>query len=320
MRLRCAIAVIWIVWGPAFLSRAELVDGIKAIVSESVITYQQIVDRTAPLEEELRRQYRNQPEVYAQKVRAVQDDSLDKLLQDQLILHEFDSSGLYNLPESIIDEQLQANIRAMYGEDRVRFIKTLQAEGKTYEQFRKEYRDSLIIQQMRYMHGSSEVIVSPHAIEVYYVNHKDQFKVESEVKLRMIILNKKPDDTNETAKLAGEILARIKDGASFTEMASTYSEGSQHNGGDWGWVEKSVLLKELADAAFALKPGEVSGVIDTPKACFIMLVEDKRPEHIKQLNEVRDEIEKTLLAQERSRLQKQWIDRLRKKTFVLLFP
>ena len=57
MRIRCAIAVIGVVLGLPFISRAELVDGIKAIVSESVITYQQILDRTAPLEEELRRQY-----------------------------------------------------------------------------------------------------------------------------------------------------------------------------------------------------------------------------------------------------------------------
>jgi parvulin-like peptidyl-prolyl isomerase len=71
--------------------------------------------------------------------------------------------------------------------------------------------------------------------------------------------------------------------------------------------------------AFTLKPGEKSGVIETPEACYLMLVEDKRPEHIKPLNEVRDDIEKTLLAQEGNRLQKQWIDRLKKKTFVRYF-
>jgi len=50
-----------------------------------------------------------------------------------------------------------------------------------------------------------------------------------------------------------------------------------------------------------------------------MLVEDRRPEHIKPLNEVRDDIEKTLLAQESDRLQKQWIERLKKKTFYRYF-
>ena len=57
-------------------------------------------------------------------------------------------------------------------------------------------------------------------------------------------------------------------------MASVYSQGSQHNqGGDWGWVERSVFRKELADVAFTLKPGQVSDVIDTPQACYLMLVE-----------------------------------------------
>jgi peptidyl-prolyl cis-trans isomerase SurA len=203
----------------------------------------------------------------------------------------------------------------------VRFIKTLQAEGKTYEQFRREFRDHLIIQEMRYLHGSSAVIVSPHQIEVFYVDHPDQFKVEPQVKLRMIVLNKPPGDTNETRRLAEEILTKINEGAPFAEMASIYSAGSQRGqGGDWGWVEQSVLRKELAEVAFALKPGEKSGVIETAEACYLMRVEDKRPEHVKPLNEVREDIEKTLLARERDRLQKQWVERLKKKTFVRLFP
>ena len=60
-------------------------------------------------------------------------------------------------------------------------------------------------------------------------------------------------------------------------MAAVYSQGSQqHQGGDWGWVERSVLRKELADVAFSLAPGQVSDPIDTPDAVYLMLVEDKR--------------------------------------------
>ena len=96
-------------------------------------------------------------------------------------------------------------------------------------------------------------------------------------------------------------------------------------GGDWGWVEKynsdgaPVLRKELFDVAFALKPGEKSGIIETPQACYIMFVEDKRPEHIKPLNDVRDDIEKKLSSDESNRLLKQWIERLKRKTFVRTF-
>ena len=142
----------------------------------------------------------------------------------------------------------------------------------------------------------------------------DDFTVEDEIKLRMIVLNKTSADDTDTVKLAREIRAKIKAGAAFADMASIYSQDSQRSqGGDRGWVERSVLRQELADAAFALQPGQVSDVIDTPDTCYLMLVEQKRTAHVKPLDDVRDEIEKTLRAQEQARLEKQWIDRLEGK-------
>jgi beta-lactamase regulating signal transducer with metallopeptidase domain/type II secretory pathway component GspD/PulD (secretin) len=110
-----------------------------------------------------------------------------------------------------------------------------------------------------------------------------------EVKLRMIVLNKPvAGDAAEIRKLAEDIIAKVKGGAAFSEMASVFSEGRQgREGGDWGWVQKYdrdgalVLRKELADVAFSLKPGELSGIIETPEVIYLMLVEDKRPVDIK---------------------------------------
>lgn len=109
---------------------------------------------------------------------------------------------------------------------------------------------------------------------------KDDSKVNEEVKLRMIVLNK-PDsgDAAPVRKLAEEIAGKIKEGAAFSEMARTYSQG-RNQGGDWGWIKPSVLRKELAEAAISLKSGESSGIIETPEAIYLMLVEDKRPAHI----------------------------------------
>ena len=56
-----------------------------------------------------------------------------------------------------------------------------------------------------------------------------------------------------------------------------------------------------------------------PIEFYLMLVEDKHAQRFKTLTEVREQIEKDLLAQERSRLEKQWVDKLKKKTFVRVF-
>ena len=71
--------------------------------------------------------------------------------------------------------------------------------------------------------------------------------------------------------------------------------------------------------AFSLKPGQMSGTIDTPQACYLMLVEATRPAHVKPLSEVRDDIEATLRTQEQARLEKQWVSELKKKTFIRYF-
>jgi peptidyl-prolyl cis-trans isomerase SurA len=297
-------------------AQTNLADGIELIVDKAIITYYQIDVSMLPALREAQRQYGDQPEVFRQKLTEIRNDDREILLENELILHEYETGG-YNLPESIIDEQLQSYIRNKYGDDRVRFIRTLQQDGKTFEQFRKEFREHLIIQQMRYSHSSGQVIVSPHKIEAYYSQHKDDFKVNGEVKLRMIVLNKPADDTGQTHRLAQDILTKINEGAAFADMAKVYSQDSKRSqGGEWSWFETDKLRKELADVADHLKPGERSGVIDTPEACYLMLIEDKRPEHIRPLNEVRDQIDDVLLAQERDRLQRQWIDKLKKKTFI----
>ncbi len=313
------------VCGSGVAMQAQLANGIHAIVHDSIITYQEVEKSTAPVIEELQRQYLNQPSVYNQKLTEALNDTLERLVERQLILHEFATAG-YVMPETVIDEYVEERIRGQF-RDRVTFTKSLQEEGSNYERFRQEMRDRFIESQMRIKNISGELIISPHKIESYYLAHTNDYKVDDEVKLRMIVLTNSPYMAPaQIRQLAKEIIAKIKEGAAFTEMAAVYSQGRQgREGGDWGWVQKFdrdgalVLRKELAEVAFSLKPGELSGVIETPEAFYLMLVEDKRPAHVKALSEVRGEIERNMLTQERERIQKQWIERLKQKTFVRYF-
>ncbi|HTQ52329.1 MAG TPA: peptidylprolyl isomerase [Candidatus Acidoferrales bacterium] len=323
MKLFRFIPVLLMVFCPGLPVRAELADGILAIVNNSVITREQVVEYVAPAIDALRQEYAGQMDgasLFEQKVSDVFNDGLEQLIERQLILHEYDTSGYVPLPDSFVDELVQDRIRERYG-NRITFMKTLQAQGVTYEQFRKDVRDQYIISAMRSKNVSQEIVISPYKIENYYLAHQDAFKVGDEIKLRMIVLNKSANDDQEPHRMAAEILTQIKQGAAFAQMASVYSQGSQREqGGDWGWVERSVLRKELADVAFSLKPGQMSDIIETPQACYLMLVEQRRPAHVRPLSEVRDDIEATLRTQEQSRLEKQWIAELKKKSFIRQFP
>ena len=312
LRLICLLAVAA---GAPVLGSAEVADGIKAVVNDKVITYAEVEDYARDAANALREQYASQPDVFQQKLNALLNDALDQLVERQLILHSFDTDG-YKLPDGVIDDQVQERIREQFGY-RVTLMKTLQARGMTFEQWREQIRDQYIWAGLLNQNVQREVIISPAKILDYYQGHQSDFRVEDQVKLRMIVLAKaSPDDTN-AVKFAREIQAKLKEGATFTEMASVYSQGSQqHQAGDWGWVERSVLRKELSDVAFSLAPGQTSDVIEAPDAVYLMYVEDKKPAQARPLSEVRNDIEKLLRAKEQARLEKQWIDGLKKKTFI----
>ncbi|MBW8865384.1 MAG: peptidyl-prolyl cis-trans isomerase [Verrucomicrobia bacterium] len=297
------------------IARAETIDGIRAVVADRVITQAEVEDITRPALDTLRRQYAGQPEIFQQKISEALNDSLELLVERNLILHSFEVDG-YRLPDSVIEQAVQDRIRDRFG-DRVTLMKSLQQQGMTFEQFRKQVRDQYVESAMRNQNVQREVVVSPFKIQTYYSAHMGDYKVDDQVKLRMIVLNKTSDTDTNTIELAREIQSKLKEGASFTDMAAVYSQGSQqHEGGDWGWVERSVLRKELGDVAFKLAPGQVSDPIDAPDAVYVMLVEQRKDAHAKPLNDVRADIEKNLRAQQQAELQKNWIDGLKKKTFI----
>jgi peptidyl-prolyl cis-trans isomerase SurA len=316
MRLLCTILLAVIGLELRAQNRTNLVVGLEAVVHSSVITSYEVEYSMMDAVRELSRQYAGNPLAFDQKYNEIREDNRERLIENQLILHEFQTAG-YSLPETVIDEVVQQRIRR-YG-DRATLTKSLQADGLTFDKYRKQIRDLYIVEQMRLKNISGAILISPHKIETYYISHTNDFKVEEQVKLRMIVLNKTNEDNGQTRQLAEEILSKINGVTTFAEMASVYSQDSKRTqGGDWGWWDPTKLLKELADAIAQMKPGDRK-VVDTLQASYVVQVEERNPEHVRPLTEVRGEIERKLQAQEEERLQKQWIAQLKKKTFVRYF-
>jgi len=300
-------------------ARGAVVNQIRAVVHDAVVTEEEVEAYTAQAEETLRNRYRTQPEVYERELLKALNENLEERLKRQLILHEFKAGG-YNIPEPILESAVQEEIEKRGGRERL--LKTLQARGMTYEKFRQQTREGIILGALRAKNISQEIIISPHRIERYYLANQDEYRLDNQIKLRRIMLNNTADgrDARATRQLAEEIRAKIKTGAAFSEMASLYSASPDaRNGGLWGWIDPSVLNTNIASAVFALKPGEVSDAVELGNAHYLFLLEEKRTAHHRPLNEVRDEIEANLKKEERDRLEKQWIERLKKKTFVRYF-
>jgi len=296
---------------------ADTVNGIAALVGSSLITFEQVQRLTARPLEVYRAQYASQPEVLRQRLLELQRQAVERLVERRLILQEFDDLKI-NIPETIIADQVNQEIKERFG-DRATLTRSLQEQGITFETYRRDIREQFIEMVMRNRNVPRDILISPGRIEKFYRENEEKFRINDQVKLRMIVIEKSRTPV-DAQRLGREILSKLDDGADFAEMASVYSDGSQaKEGGSWGWVDRKVLREDLAEIAFKLPAGKRSDLIEKAEGVYIMLVEEARTAHVRPIEDVREEIEKGLVTAERTRLEKQWIERLRKKSFIRFF-
>ena len=295
-------------------------NSIVAEVNDKIITRQMVTDAMRREAELLRRQYARQPQLFGQKYTQLQADTLEALIRRELVLREYQEKG-YKLPESIIEQRIQEDIRAEYG-NRVTLIKSLQISDTTYEEFARFQREKIIQMVMRGQFISkANIVISPRQIEEYYVANKNAFRSGVEIRLRIIFLDaKKHGGAKDTRKLADEIHRVLQTGDSFAGVASVYSDQNRATGGlRPEWIQRGVLAPALEKAAFVLGQGQVSPVVTTPQGCFILRCEEMSQAKLKSLAEVRGQIEQTLLETEQQAREDKWFERLKRKSHVRQF-
>ena len=139
----------------------------------------------------------------------------------------------------------------------------------------------------------------------YYRRNLDQFEILEQVKAAHILLSVPKDADSVTVQkrrdLADKVLKQLQDGADFAQLAKTYSDDKSNaaNGGELGSFGRGVMVKEFEDAAFALRPGQLSGIVQTPFGFHIIKVEEYTEPGVKSLVDVIDEV-KAGLAVEKS--------------------
>lgn len=115
---------------------------------------------------------------------------------------------------------------------------------------------------------------------------------------------------------AKRLLERLKKGEDFAALAKQYSDdkGSAERGGDLGWIKRGQMVLEFEKAAFALKPGQVSGVVKSPYGYHIIKVEDKRLEVPDDFEKNKERYRQEELSRRKIRAWQQYMDNLRKQT------
>jgi parvulin-like peptidyl-prolyl isomerase len=309
-------------------SPTTMPNGVAAVVNNEAITMMEILQQTQMEEDDLRAQRdagRLSAEEWKKRRDARRKTVLDSLIETRLILQEYKNKG-YSFPDYFFDREERQRIRDQYGGDRQALVKTLEERGVTYAEWRKNVRETFIVQQMRLINAKRFITISPHMIEAYYQEHVRDFLQPDRVKLRMIYIA--PGNSPNPESTAKEALAAVEKGFDFAALAQKYSDYNRAGGGLFqennGWAEREALRAELAEVAFQLRPGQSSPMItlaaaDGQNAYYILHVEEVKKATVTPLASIRDAIESTLAAKENEKIQQEWIDRLRRNAYIEKF-
>ena len=293
-------------------------NGIVAVAEDKIITVADVSREITPLLPGLQRETIRNEQEYNAKIEALQDSVIQDLIDRVLIIKEFKKDEKKQIPEAIVDAEIARMQSDQFDNDRSKFLAYLRSRGTTLREFRKEQEDEIIYRYMQGQQRKSQSVVSPVKIELFYNENKDRFYREDEVHLRLIQLTRTEGETDaQLAAMGTAILAKLKAGTSFEDLAKEYSKDARKSkGGDWGWLKRSDFKKEFSDPAFALKKGESSQPVLLPEGCFLLFAEDRKFAGIQPIDEVRDQIERILVSQMSRSGQERWLERLRRNGYV----
>lgn len=295
-----------------------LLDGVAARVNGKAVTVGDVMMFVAPVRRQLARTYAG--DELHQRLRKAFSEALTALVERRLILDAYAAQEM-KMPEWVVDQRVAEIVHEEFDGDRAALMRALAQDRITFDQWRSEVRDQLIVTSMRQSYVADMVSLPPMAVREYYDANREKFLAPAQIHLRVLELHRgdTPDAMAAQRRQAEALLARIKAGEDFAAVARQRSEGSRAvDGGDMGWLDPAMCRRELVAAVEPLKVGECSGVIETRDGWYLVKLEGRKEAAPKEFESVRADVERDLRNQESERLYQSWVAGLRREASVEL--
>ena len=313
-RILAAAAILFFIAAP--VARAEIVDRIVAVVNDDVIT---LYELESTVEVILKRYEHNiRPEDRDRVAADARKAIVGRMISDLLLRQEARRLGI-TVREEEVTSTIQESLRKrnMSMDD---LQQALAREGSTFDKYRDSTRNDLIRMRIMQREIRQRVSVTPEEIGAYYQEHRDEYEGKLRVRLQMISLpvpaNSGPQAKAEQREKAEAILKRIRGGEPFEALANETRKGAEQAGGDIGYVEKGSMHPSIDEVAFSLKPGEVSGVIETPQGFAILRALERRGGGSLSVKETREDVEDRLYRMKMEKKFEEWLAERRQKAHI----
>lgn len=316
--LKTVFAVWMMMLFTAAAAGAVVVDRIVAVVNDEVVTLSELNRAFESFARKIEADYKGDDKEGFLKHN--KELFLRRIVDQILIEQEAKKAGKGFA--TIKDEEVMVVLNDMLARNQVSmddYIRKLAAEGSSLEAIKKEIRDQMLRMRLLRQEVQSKIVVTDEEIGEYYNKHRTEYEGKEALRLKQILIPAGADKASREAAstLARQIHERLVKGESFDALAAQYSKGpAAAQGGDIGFVERGVIIPAVEKSVFGLSVGQLSEVIESEIGFHILAVTDRRGAGVKPLQAVRNEIKAKIEEEKIAKKYDEWIEGLRKKSFV----
>ncbi len=249
---------------------------------------------------------------------AERDRIIEQIIDNFLLVDEARDRKI-EIGNEAIEKHIE-EIKRQFGKEET-FKSELEKHGVSFDMFKKNIEETLLLQKFTKDETQEKIKITADMLEGYYESHKDHMVAPDMVKARHILIGKKQAGSIEKAKKkVDDLLGKIKEGASFEEIAKEHSDcPSAEKGGDLGTFSKGKMVPEFDKAAFALKNNEVSAPVETTFGVHLIKVDEKHERKNISFKEAQSYIEKIIYQQEGQKIMKNLAIELKKKADIEIY-
>jgi peptidyl-prolyl cis-trans isomerase C len=268
------------------------------------------------------------PEMAAQQEKMLRQALTNSLVVECLLNEEARKANIVVTDADLTAEMTQrlAAMNPPYTLEQ--YQKIVEAQGGNFEAAKRGHMRELKYSRLFEAKFGGTIAVTEADAKKYYDENIKEFEVPEQVRASHILVSTKPADPNadpnqvkvRAKQKAEELLKKVREGGDFAALARENSDcGSKTQGGDLGLFTRDKMVKPFADAAFTMKVGEISDLVETEFGYHIIKVTEHRDPNQIAFDNAKTSIIDRLTQQKRQEAARKYVDSLRQSAKIT-FP
>jgi peptidyl-prolyl cis-trans isomerase C len=257
-------------------------------------------------------------QVSPEQMTELRKEVLDSLISREVVYQESQKQGL-KATDSEIDERV-ADLKKGFPTDGD-YQAVLQKMNITEPEFKKQVSKQLVMKKLIDQAVLPKVTVTDEEVKKFYDEHPDDFKMPEQVRASHILKKVDPKaseaDKAKAKKELTDLQERIKKGEDLAALAKEHSDcPSAPRGGDLGFFPRGQMVPAFETAAFALKPGDLSDIVETQFGYHLIKVTDKKAPSTLSFDESKEKISQYLKQEKVSDQVSKYVEELKSKADI----